>query len=85
MDQPQNPLVEGKRGTSTHTTPMLAASANLEQELSAKTASDPRAATDLPKADLLQAAAQSLKRRFGEEQRGVGALRRPDKDTKDSD
>lgn len=37
MDQPQNPLVEGKRGTSTHTTPMLAASANLEQELSAKT------------------------------------------------
>lgn len=37
-DQPQNPLVEGKRGTSTYTTPMLAASsANLEQELSAKT------------------------------------------------
>lgn len=37
MDQPQNPLVEDKRGTSTHTTPMLVASANLEQELSAKT------------------------------------------------
>lgn len=37
MDQPQNPLVEGKRSTSTYTTPILAASANLEQELSAKT------------------------------------------------
>lgn len=38
MDQPQNPLVEGKRSTSTYTMPMLTTSfANLEQELSAKT------------------------------------------------
>lgn len=54
MDQPQNPLAEGKRGNTTYTTPVLATSfANLERELFGKTllpTPDTRAAADLPKA-----------------------------------